>query len=245
MEEMVQALFEDGTLVRNGVAKVARPLTQIKVPATVQAVLASRIDRLPPEEKELLHTLAVLGREFPIGLVRRLMPTSNEELDPMLSRLQAGEFIYEQPAFPEPEYIFKHALTQEVAYRSLLIERRKQIHESAGEALESMFAEHLDDHLSQLAHHYSLSSNAAKAVEYLQRSGEQAVERSANAEAIAHFTAALELLKNIAGGYRASPARDRFAALARRRAWGCEQSWRDRGQVRLLASAGIIDPNQR
>ena len=197
MEEMVQALFEDGTLVRNGVVKVARSLTQIKVPATVQAVLASRIDRLPPEEKDLLHTLAVLGREFPIGLVRRVMRSSNDELEPMLFRLQAGEFIYEQAAFPEPEYIFKHALTQEVAYRSLLIERRKQIHESAGEALESMYAEHLDDHLGKLAHHYSRSGNTPKAIEYLRRASEQAIERSANAEAIAQLTAALDLLKTL------------------------------------------------
>jgi tetratricopeptide (TPR) repeat protein len=210
MEEIVQTLFEDGTLVGNGVVKVVRPLTQIKVPTTVQAVLASRIDRLPMEEKELLRTLAVLGREFPLGLVQRVWrrPLSqpagveDSELDRMLSRLQAGEFIYEQPAFSEPEYIFKHALTQEVAYRSLLIERRKQLHESAGLVLESMYADQLDDHLSELAHHYSLSSNAAKAIEYLQRSGEQAVERSANAEAIAQFTAALELLKTLPEGIR-------------------------------------------
>jgi predicted ATPase len=203
MEEIVRALFEDGTLVGNGVVKVARPLPQIKVPPTVQAVLAARIDRLPAEEKELLHTLAVLGREFPLPLVRQVMPNSNDELEPVLSRLQAGEFIYEQPAFPEPEYIFKHALTQEVAYQSLLIERRKQIHESAGLALESMYAEQLDDHLSELAHHYSRSANVLKAIDYLRRASEQAIDRSANAEAIAQLTSALDLLKRLPD----SPAR--------------------------------------
>jgi class 3 adenylate cyclase/tetratricopeptide (TPR) repeat protein len=197
MEEIAQSLFEDGTLVGNGVVKVARPLPQIRVPPTVQAVLAARIDRLPAEEKELLHTLAVLGRDFPLGLVRRVMRNSNDELEPMLSRLQAGEFVYEQPAFPEPEYIFKHALTREVAYQSLLIERRKQIHESAGEALESMYADHLDDHLSELAHHYSRSANILKAIEYLRRASEQAIERSANAEAIAQLTEALDFLKRL------------------------------------------------
>jgi predicted ATPase len=197
MEEMVQALFEEGTLVANGVLKLARPLTQVKVPATVQAVLVSRIDRLPAEERHLLHTLAVLGREFPLGLVQRVTRASHDELEAMLSRLQVGEFIYEQPAFPEAEYIFKHALTQEVAYGSLLIERRKQIHESAGQALESMYAEQLEDHLSELAHHYSRSANTSKAIEYLRRASERAIERSANAEAIAQLTAALDLLKTL------------------------------------------------
>jgi class 3 adenylate cyclase len=197
MEEIVQALFEEGVLVGNGVVKLARPLTQIRVPATVQAVLAARIDRLPGEEKELLHALAVLGREFPLGLVRRVMRASDNELEAMLARLQSGEFIYEQPAFPEPEYIFKHALTQEVAYHSLLIERRKQLHESAGQALESMYAEQLSDHLSDLAHHYSRSTNISKAIEYLRRAGEKAIERSASTEAIAQLTAAIELLKKL------------------------------------------------
>jgi class 3 adenylate cyclase len=197
MEEIVQALFEDGTLVGSGVAKITRPLTQIKVPTTVQAVLASRIDRLPMDEKELLRTLAILGREFPLGLVRRVMRNSNDELEAMLSRLQAGEFVYEQPAFPEPEYIFKHALTQQVAYHSLLIERRKQLHESAGQALESMYAGQLDDHLTELAHHYSRSTNVVKAIEYLRRASERAIERSANAEAISQLTTALDLLKKL------------------------------------------------
>ena len=88
----------------------------------------------------------------------------------MLADLQAGEFIYEQPAANDVEYVFKHALTQEVAYNSILIERRKLLHERVGQALESMFAEHLDDHLGDLAHHYSRSDNVSKAVEYLGRS---------------------------------------------------------------------------
>ena len=169
MEEIVQALFEDGVLQRNGTVKLAKSMNAVKVPATVQAVLASRIDRLPAEEKELLQTLAVLGREFPLGLVQRVTLKPDDELERRLSRLQAGEFIYEQPAAGDVEYIFKHALTQEVAYNALLIERRKLLHERAGQALESMFAEQLDDHLDELAHHYSRSDNVAKAVEYLGR----------------------------------------------------------------------------
>src|SRR6202043_1534067 len=111
MEEMVQTLFEDGVLQRNGVVKLARSMNTVKVPTTVQAVLASRIDRLPAEEKELLQTLAVLGREFALGLVQRGTLKPQDELEPMLSRLQSAEFIYEQPAAGDVEYVFKHALT--------------------------------------------------------------------------------------------------------------------------------------
>ena len=135
MEEIVQALFEDGVLQRNGPVKLARSMNAVKVPGTVQGVLAARIDWLSAEDKELLQTLAVLGREFPLGLVKHVTLRPDEELEHGLSRLQAGEFIYEQVAAGDVEYVFKHALTQEVAYNSLLIERRKLLHERAGEAL--------------------------------------------------------------------------------------------------------------
>ncbi len=200
MEEIVQALFEDGVLQRNGVVKLARPMNAVKVPATVQAVLASRIDRLPSDEKELLQTLAVIGREFALSLVRRVFDgRKNDELERMLAELQMAEFIYEQPATGDIEYIFKHALTQEVAYSSVLIERRKLLHERAGQALESMFGEQLDDHLGDLAHHYSRSDNVSKAVEYLGRAGQQALQRSAYAEAISSLSAAIDLLQKLPG----------------------------------------------
>jgi class 3 adenylate cyclase/predicted ATPase len=195
MEEIVQALFEDGVLQRNGVVKLARSMNAVKVPATVQAVLASRIDRLSAEEKELLQTLAVLGREFPLGLVQRVTRKPEDKLERRLSRLQASEFIYEQPAAGDVEYTFKHALTQEVAYNALLVERRKLLHERAGLALESMFAGQLEDHLDELAYHYSRSDNVAKAVEYLRRAGQQALQRSAYADAISSLSAAIDLLQ--------------------------------------------------
>jgi predicted ATPase len=195
MEEIVQALFEDGVLQRNGAIRLARSMKAVKVPATVQAILASRIDRLAPDEKELLQTLAVIGREFALSLVRRVFDgMKNDELERMLADLQMAEFIYEQPATGDIEYIFKHALTQEVAYNSVLIERRKLLHERAGQALESMFAEQLDDHLGDLAHHYSRTDNDAKAVEYLGRAGQQAAQRYAYGDAINRLTAAIDLL---------------------------------------------------
>jgi class 3 adenylate cyclase/predicted ATPase len=196
MEEMVQTLFDQGMLVRNGAVKVTHSLSEIQIPTTVQGILAARIDHLPTAEKELLQTLSVIGMEFPLGLIRRVSAQmSDEQLERQLSELQLGEFIYEQPAFPEVEYIFKHALTQAVAYNSVLSERRKQLHERTAQTIETLFGSQLENHLSELAHHYSRSSNAAKAVEYLQRASEQAIERSANAEAITQLKTALDLLK--------------------------------------------------
>ena len=198
IEEMVQALFEEGMLERNGIVKLTRPINVVKVPATVQAVLASRIDRLSAPEKDLLQTLAVLGREFTLKLVERIMPTaSSDEMEQMLAQLQRNEFIHEQPAAGEVEYSFKHALTQEVAYKSLLSERRRVLHDRAARALEKLYAQQLNDHLGDLAHHYLLSDNAAKATHYAQLAAEQAVSRAAYSEASNLIEASLRLLDRL------------------------------------------------
>jgi predicted ATPase len=127
-------------------------MNAVKVPATVQAVLAARIDHLSAEEKELLQTLAVIGREFPLSLVRRVVDLNeNDELEVMLANLQTAEFIYEQPATAEIEYIFKHALTQEVSYNSILTACRRQLHESIGQAIESIYGDTLAERIPELA----------------------------------------------------------------------------------------------
>ena len=198
MEEIVQTLREQGILTPNVGARRAAPfLSDLRLPTTVQGVLSARIDRLPAEEKALLQTLAVIGREFSSNLLHKVVTEREDDLHRLLSRLQAGEFIYEQPAFPEVEYIFKHTLTQEVAYNSLLIERRKIIHERTAQAIEEVYRLRLEDHYSELAYHYSRSGNTQKAIDYLQLAGQQAVQRSANVEAISHLTSALELLKTL------------------------------------------------
>jgi class 3 adenylate cyclase/tetratricopeptide (TPR) repeat protein len=197
IEEMVQALFGDGALVRNGEVKVARSLSQLRLPPTVQGLLAARIDRLRSEHKQLLQTLAVLGRESPLTLIKALGSGGEQEVERILADLQSSEFVYEQPVATGVQYIFKHALTQEVAYNSILIERRKALHERAGQALESIFSDRLDDHLNELAHHYSHSNNISKAVEYLGRAGQQASKRSAHAEAKDKFTTAIDLLPRL------------------------------------------------
>jgi class 3 adenylate cyclase/predicted ATPase len=199
MEEIVQELIEQGVLVRDarGGWVVSQLTAALQLPTTVQGVLAARIDRLAAPEKEFLQTLAVLGKEFSWGLVHQVVSRPADELQGLLGRLQTAEFIYEQPAFPEVEYTFKHALTQEVAYNSLLIERRKGLHERTAQAIEALYRERLEEHYSDLAYHYSRSGNTEKAVEYLLRAGQQAVQYSAYVEAISHLSTALELLHTL------------------------------------------------
>jgi len=213
MEETVQVLLDEGALVGEGATvRLTKQLSQLKIPPTVQGILAARIDRLPQDAKDLLQTLSVIGREFPMSLIRPVVPKSDDELSRLLNDLQLGEFIYEQPAVGDTEYIFKHALTQEVAYNSVLMERRKHLHECIGAALETLYATSLDDHFGELAHHYSRSANADKAVNYLTLASKQALERSAFNEALAHARAGVALILALpATGER---GRSEFALLS-------------------------------
>src|SRR5262249_43143594 len=144
-----------------------------------------------------LQHLAVIGREFPVSLVRQVLPQPEEELYRVLAALQNKEFLYEQPAFPEGEDLFKHALTQEMAYGTWLQERGKALHERTAQAMEALYRATLDEHYSELAYHYTRSGNTEKAVEYLHLAGQQAIQRSAYAEAVTHLTTALELLTTL------------------------------------------------
>jgi predicted ATPase/class 3 adenylate cyclase len=200
IEELVEALFEEGVLVRNGAVKVTRPLSQLKIPPTVQGILAARIDRLPPEAKELLQMLAVIGSEFPVALVRQVVQWADDRLDRLLNVLQAGEFIYEQPAVGDVEYIFKHALTRDEASKTLLTERRKMLHERTAKAIETLYFRRLEHHYGELAHHYRLSANAPKAIEYLVLAGGQAVDRGAYAQSAANAELALKLIERLPEG---------------------------------------------
>jgi class 3 adenylate cyclase/tetratricopeptide (TPR) repeat protein len=201
MEETVQVLLDEGALVRDGAAvRITKSLSALKIPPTVQAILAARIDRLPPGEKDLLQTLAIIGKDFSLSLVREVIKKPDDEIDQMLNDLQIAEFIYEQPAVGDLEYTFKHALTQQVAYNSVLVERRNLLHRRTGVAIESLYRDRLEDHYADLAHHYSLSDDAAKAVEYLRLAAEQAVGRSGYSEAATDLQAALSLLERLPEG---------------------------------------------
>ena len=197
MEETVQVLLDDGALVRNGTVKLTKPLNELKIPPSVQAILASRIDRLPTDEKELLQTLAVIGREFSLNVLNAVVSKPEDDLNRMLSDLQLGEFIYEQASISDVEYTFKHALTQEVAHNSVLVERRRALHERIGAAIEELYADRLEDHLRELAHHYRLSGNVEKAIVYLHRAGAQALARHALKEAEDAYRNALTILNTL------------------------------------------------
>jgi class 3 adenylate cyclase len=230
IEELVQTLVEEGVLKGNrGAYRLERSPTELHIPATVQGVLAARIDRLSVQDKDLLQTLAVLGKEFPFGLAREVAGQDEEALRMLLSHLQNAEFIYEQPAFPEPEYTFKHALTQEVAYGSVLVERRKELHERTARAIELLYDDRLDNHYAELAHHWGHTDDVPRAVEYLRLAGEQALERSAYGEAMNYLEEGLTRLAT----QQETPERDRLEAslqgtvgyaLALSRSWGAPEA---------------------
>ena len=195
LEESVRALVETGGLVgERGAYRLAKPLDSPQVPATVHAVLAARIDRLPPEEKRLLQTAAVIGTEVPFTLLQAIGELSEEELRRALGHLQAAEFLYETSLFPELEYTFKHALTHEVAYGSLLQERRRALHARIVEASERLYADRLPEQAERLAQHALRGEVWDKAVAYCQQAGTKALARSALREAVACFEQALAAL---------------------------------------------------
>jgi class 3 adenylate cyclase/DNA-binding winged helix-turn-helix (wHTH) protein/tetratricopeptide (TPR) repeat protein len=195
LEESVRTLVETECLVGEpGVYRVAHALSTIQMPATVQAVLAARIDRLTPEEKYLLQTAAVIGTEVPLPLLQAIAELPETALSHGLAHLQAAELLYETRLFPTPEYTFKHALTHEVAYNSLLLERRRVLHERIVEALEALAGDRVAEQVERLAHHALRGEVWSKAVTYCQQAGARAFDHAAFREAVVSFEQALQAL---------------------------------------------------
>jgi class 3 adenylate cyclase/tetratricopeptide (TPR) repeat protein len=198
LEESVRTLIETGVLVgERGVYRLAQPLDSLQVPATVQAVLAARIDRLPPEDKRLLQTAAVIGTEVPLPLLQAIAELPEEALHRDLTHLQAAEFLYETSLFPEREYTFKHALTHEVAYGSLLQERRRALHARIVEALETVTGDRLAEQVERLAAHAIRGEVWDKAVTFCRQAGTKAMERSAAREGVGCYDQALAALEHV------------------------------------------------
>jgi class 3 adenylate cyclase/predicted ATPase len=198
IEESVRTLVETRLLAgERGSYRLTQPIEATQVPATVQAVLAARIDRLPPEDKRLLQSAAVIGKDVPLPLLQTIADQPQEELHRELTRLQAAEFLYETSLFPDPEYTFKHALTHEVAYGTLLQERRRALHIRIVGAIERLYPDRLNEHVEFLAYHSSRGDLWEKAVEYLHQAGKKAANRSATQEAISYFERALDALKQL------------------------------------------------
>jgi tetratricopeptide (TPR) repeat protein len=198
LEESVRTLVETQVLAGEpGEFRLAQTLPTIQVPPTVQAVLAARIDRLPQDEKWLLQTAAVIGNEVPFTLLQAIVEMSEEALYCGLTNLQGAEFLYETSLFPERIYTFKHALTHEVAYNSLLQERRRMLHARIVEAMETLAGDRLAEQVERLAHHALRGEVWDKALPYCRRAGEKALARSAYREAVGYFEQALAALENL------------------------------------------------
>jgi len=198
LEESVRTLVETGALAgERGAYRLVRPAPSIEVPASVEEVLAARIDRLPSDEKILLQPAAVIGRHVSAGLLAAVAEVPEETLARELAHLQAAEFLYETSQFPEREYTFKHALTHEVAYASLLPDRRRALHARVLAAMETLYAERLGEHVDRLAYHAYQGQVWDKAVHYLQQAGDKAFARSANREAVTFLDQALEALDHL------------------------------------------------
>jgi tetratricopeptide (TPR) repeat protein len=198
LEESVRALIETEVLVGEaGAYHLTQESPAIQVPATVQAVLAARIDRLPQDEKRLLKTAAVIGNEVPLPLLQAISEVPEEVLYRGLTHLQAAEFLYETSLFPERIYTFKHALTHEVAYGSLLHEHRRVLHARIVEVLEALVGDRIDDQVERMAHHAFRGEVWDKALMYFRQAGSKAMDRSANQEGMVCFEQALDVLQHL------------------------------------------------
>ena len=197
-EESVRSLVEEGVLTgERGAYRPGLRIDQIRLPSTVQSVVADRIDRLSQEEKRVLQTAAVIGIIVPYTLIQSAAETGDEDLQRYLSRLQTAEFLYESNLFPELEYTFRHAITCEVAYGELIHDRRTYLHRKVVQALESENQPLAHDHVEKLAHHAFCGDVWDKAVGYLKEAGDAALSRSSFRNAVLHFERALEALRHL------------------------------------------------
>lgn len=195
VEELTQMVIESGLLREmDGRYELTGPLTDLAIPSTLQDSLTARLDRLG-EVKEVVQLASVLGREFIYQLIQAVSQQDDAPLSDHLRQLVAGEFLYQQGVLPEASYIFKHALIQDAAYNSLLISRRQQYHQLVAQVYEESFPETVESQPELLAHHYTEAGLNQQAVPYWQQAGQIAVRRSANVEAVNHFTKGLELLE--------------------------------------------------
>jgi transcriptional regulator with AAA-type ATPase domain/tetratricopeptide (TPR) repeat protein len=198
LEEMVRSLAETGTLVgERGAYDLVTSVTSLRVPGSVEDVLAGRIDRLRERERALLQSAAVIGRDVPTALLSAVVTAAEEDLRDGLGLLREAEFLYEAGIFPETAYTFKHPLTHAVAYRSLPDARRRVLHAGVLKASEEMYADRLPEQMDRLAHHALLGEVWAKALSYARQAGARAVARSANSEAAACFAQALTALDHL------------------------------------------------
>jgi tetratricopeptide (TPR) repeat protein len=198
VEESIRTLVETQALVgERGAYRLVRTIEAIEVPPTVQVILAARIDRLAAEDKQLLQTASIIGKDVPFVLLQAVADRTEDALQQGLMDLQAAEFLYETRIFPDREHTFKHALTHDVAYGSVLQERRRAVHVRIVDAIERSYPDRLTEHLERLAHHAVRGERWEQAVSYLHQAGAKALARSANRVAVDFFEQALAALVHL------------------------------------------------
>lgn len=198
LEEMVRSLVEAGSLSGDtGAYRLVEPIDRFRLPVSVHAVLAARMDRLSSSARELLQIASVVGQDVPLPLLRSVASMPEEQLRLALAQLTAAEFLFETQVFPDTTLAFKHALTHDVAYGSLLRETRRRLHRELVETIERLSAGRLEEHAERLAHHALAAADVGKAITYLAMSAENAARRAALGKAIAHYRRALDLLTEL------------------------------------------------
>jgi class 3 adenylate cyclase/tetratricopeptide (TPR) repeat protein len=201
MEEFTHTLLENGSIGKIDHQYVlTRKASEIAVPDTIQGIIAARMDRLDENLKRTMQVASVIGRDFAFRILQTITGMK-EDLKSYLVNLQGLEFIYEKSLFPELEYVFKHALTQEVAYNSLLIKRRKEIHERIGRAIEELYTDRLEEFYEMLAHHYSMAESWEKAYHHLRLSAEKAGISYSTVEAFRLYREAISALNKLPNSY--------------------------------------------
>lgn len=206
IEEVTTVLVESGVLHRsNGDYTLTRPAEQVHIPNTVQEVILSRIDRLERDARDALQLASVIGREFTGQLLARISD-GQTSLDASLQELKVLELIFQKAYFPELAYMFKHALTHDVAYSTLLLERRKALHRVVAAAVEELYADRLSEQYETLAYHYTQGEEWVKALEYLEKAGDKATAAYANQDALDFYARALEICTKLGDGALATSA---------------------------------------
>jgi predicted ATPase len=197
IEEVTKTLLDLGVLQReDGGYRLVKSLGEVHVPDTIQGIIMAHLDRLGDDGKRTVQMASVIGRQFLVRLLARVAGLS-DRLEGLLRELQALEIIYEQGLLPEPAYIFKHAVIQDVAYQSLLIQRRKALHRAVGEAIEALYQDRLEEHYAELAHHFTQGEVWDKAFGYLRHAGAKAAAQSAHREAVTYLEQALATLQHL------------------------------------------------
>jgi hypothetical protein len=197
IEEVTKALLDLGLLRReNNSYRLVKRLSQVRVPETIQEIIMARLDRLGDDGKRTVQLASVIGRQFLVRLLARVAGLT-DRLDGLLRELQALEIIYEQGLLPEPAYSFKHAVIQDVAYNSLLVQRRKALHQIVGDAIEELYHDRLEEHYPELTHHFSQGEVWDKAFFYWRQAGARAFTGSALREALVCVEQALAALHHL------------------------------------------------